>query len=233
MNIWPVFDQFIASRCPLCRARDDGLCQRCAAALPRNHHPCRRCALPLPPEAPAAGLCGECQAAPPAFDRAVAPLLYQPPVDDLVARFKYHDRLDLGRLLGDELAGTLQAQSAALLLPVPMDAGGLRRRGFNQAAELAHLLSRRLGIPWSASLLQRARQARHQRGLGRSARQRNLRGAFFLTGRPPARVAIVDDVITTGATAGEIAATLKRGGAGWVEVWAVARTPIGDRRRKP
>ncbi|MGD8958044.1 MAG: ComF family protein [Chromatiaceae bacterium] len=174
-------------------------------------------------------LCGDCLSQAPAFDRALAPLLYQFPVDGLVAGFKYHHRLHWGRILGDLLADHL-AQNAAppgLLLPVPATAARLRERGFNQAAELARRLSLRLGIPWRTGLLLRIREAVHQQGLSGPQRRRNMRGAFACRGRLPARVALIDDVITTGATAGAASAALKDAGVEWVEVWAVARTPKG------
>ncbi|MCB1802403.1 MAG: ComF family protein [Gammaproteobacteria bacterium] len=157
----------------------------------------------------------------------LAPLLYQAPVSDLVARFKYHARLDLGRILASELLAAVSYSDCrpALLLPVPMDPSGLRRRGYNQASELARWLSCQLGIPWSAGHLERIRSAAHQRELDRAHRQRNLRGVFSCRGRLPEHVALVDDVVTTGATVNEISATLRRAGVQEIEIWAVARTP--------
>jgi ComF family protein len=228
VNIWPIIDQAFGSCCPICRAPGDGICAGCDAVLPRNRHPCRRCALPLPASAARGSECPACQRRPPAFDRALAPLLYQAPVDDLVSRFKYHHQLDLGRLLAAALAEALQAHPFRpdLLLPVPMSADSLAARGFNQAAELAAQLSRRLAIPWAANRLRRDGSGRHQRGLDRRARLRNLRGAFSTRGRLPAQVAIIDDVLTTGATVEEVSRTLRRAGVERIEVWTVARTPI-------
>lgn len=228
VNIWPIIDQAIGAHCPLCGAPGDGICDGCAADLPRNPAPCRRCAVPLPTAAPPGSECPACQRRPPAFDRTIAPLLYQAPVDDLIARFKYHHHLDLGRVLATMLAGAVQEQSrrADLLLPVPVSPPNLAVRGFNQAAELASQLSRQLGVPWTANRLRRDRGGRHQRGLDRQARLRNLRGVFSSHGELPARVAIIDDVVTTGATVEEISRTLRAAGVERVEVWAVARTPI-------
>lgn len=227
MNIWSIIDHIFSKRCVLCLTRANGLCVACEAALPRNQHPCARCALPLPTAATTARLCAACQASNADFDRILAPLLYRTPVNDLVARFKYHDRLDLGRILAAQLLAEVaqHATRPALLLPVPMDAAGLRTRGYNQAGELARHLSAALDIPWSAAQLKRNRGAAHQRGLDRAARQRNLRGAFSCHGHLPRHVAVVDDVVTTGATAAEISTTLRRAGAKRVEIWAVARTP--------
>lgn len=226
VNRWPFLDQLTGEACPLCRM-PGGLCEPCREALPRNRHPCALCALPLPDAAPPGSLCADCQDRPPAFDRAVAPLLYRPPVDRLLADFKYHRRLHLGRLLAEMLAPALLAlpHRPGLLVPVPSPAGRLAERGFNPAAELTRRLSRRLAIPWSSGLLLRNRDRGHQLGAGRRRRQRNVRGAFGCRADPPPHVAVIDDVITTGATVDEAGRVLRAAGARQVDVWAVARTP--------
>lgn len=229
VNIWSFFAQLVGSSCPLCHAPGDGLCPACQAALPRNLHACRQCALPLPDDAPANTLCAGCQRQTPAFERVLAPLRYETPVDDLVSRFKYHHGLSVGRalavLLADAICHSGYDTLPGLLLPVPMHPAGLRVRGFNQATELARVLSSRLGIAYSTRHLSRVRQAAHQRGLKRGQRQRNLRGAFACHASLPEHVAVVDDVMTTGATVVEISRVLRRSGAKRIEVWAVARTP--------
>lgn len=228
VNIWPIIDQYTGSRCPLCHQPGDGLCLPCLADLPHNRSSCDCCALPLPPGTPAGSRCAGCQRHPPAFDRVLAPLRYAPPVDALIATFKYHGRLAHGRLLAGVLANTARIAGGALptlLLPVPMHPSGLRERGFNQAAELARLVAADLGLSWSATRLQRLRRGAHQRGLNRASRRRNLRDAFAVRGRLPRHIALIDDVVTTGATANEVARTLRGGGVEYIEVWAVARTP--------
>jgi ComF family protein len=156
----------------------------------------------------------------------VAPLLYQPPVDDLVASLKYHQQFHLGPVLTEILAQAVRREGSGVqvLLPVPMPGPGLRERGFNQAAELARHLSLQLKIPWSVEYLSRVRGNRHQQSLRRNQRRRNVRGVFACRGKPPARVALIDDVMTTGATAEEASRILKRAGVARVEVWTVART---------
>ncbi|MDJ0739383.1 MAG: double zinc ribbon domain-containing protein [Gammaproteobacteria bacterium] len=228
VNIWPIIDQLIGARCPLCNGPGDGLCAACRETLPRNSPSCRRCALPLAAATPGGTLCADCQRRPPPFARVIAPLRYEPPVDDLVAAFKYHARLSDGRLLAGLLGDVLRQRTAplpALLLPVPMHARGLRERGFNQAAELARVLAEQLGLAWSTGALRRVRDADHQRGLDRRQRRRNLRGAFACTATLPAHVAVVDDVVTTAATVDEISRVLRAAGVADIEVWAVARTP--------
>lgn len=217
--------------CLLCGAHCAGrsgldLCPGCLADLPRNTWPCPRCAEPatLPGQ-----LCGHCQRRPPPCDRVIAPWRYEAPLDGLVLRLKSPHGIVAARTLGRLLADHLQHGTGArpdLILPIPLHASRLRERGFNQAALLARQLSRRLGIPWRAGVLEKVRQTEDQRGLDRKARRKNLRGSFHCRGLPAGcHVALVDDVVTTGATSEEAARTLKRAGAGQVEVWALARTP--------
>ena len=227
VNIWSLIDRVVDTRCALCHAPGHAICADCLTALPRNTRPCAHCALPLPESAPTQTLCADCQAHPPAFDHVMAPLLYENPVDGLVAQFKYRQHLHLGRVLADTLGTEVRGQRAppALLVPVPAGPRRLRERGFNQAAELARWLSAALDIPWSGSRLIRASDTPTQRGLPRPQRRRNIRGAFSCTGPLPDHLALIDDVMTTGATAGEASRALKGAGVKRVEVWAVARTP--------
>jgi ComF family protein len=227
VNIWSIFGHIAGSGCPLCRTPGDNICQACLATLPRNRQPCPSCALPLPAPTPTGTLCADCQNRKPAFDRALIPLLYLPPVDDLVGGFKYRHRLHLGRVLADALAPALLAQPTRpqLLLPVPAAPRRLAERGFNQAAELARWLSGQLDVPYSVSHLLRVADKEHQLGSRRSQRRRNVRGVFACHGELPAHVALIDDVVTTGATADAAGRVLKRAGAQTVELWAVARTP--------
>jgi ComF family protein len=225
--IWQVIDQLLAPGCPLCGAPTATICSACRAMLPVNDRHCGRCALPLPAGMADGALCAGCQRSPPDFDATVAPLRYVSPVDNLVGRLKYRHELALGRDLGDLLHAALDPTAAwpTLLVPIPSSARRLRERGFNPAAELARQVARRSGIPWATDRLLRVRQDKAQQGLGRRARLRNLRGGFAGRGRVPAHVALVDDVMTTGATASEASRQLRLMGARRVEVWVVARTP--------
>jgi ComF family protein len=171
-------------------------------------------------------LCGRCLADPPPFDQALMPFRYAPPIDRLIGALKFRHDLAAGALLGQLLANAVAGRSVDCLLPVPLHPTRLRERGFNQAAELCRVVARAHDIPWDSRSLQRIRTTPTQHTSSRRERLRNLRGAFAWQGRtPPARVALIDDVVTTGATARAAAATLKRAGAEWVEIWAVARTP--------
>lgn len=152
---------------------------------------------------------------------------YQWPVDRLIKALKYQGRLADGALLGALLAEALVRNGAPApdrLIPVPLHPRKLRRRGFNQAGELANALARHLGFPVDTGLLRRIRQTESQAGLSAAARHRNLRGAFRCDRAPgPDRVALIDDVITTGSTVRAAAACLRRAGVARVDVWAVAR----------
>jgi ComF family protein len=220
-----------SSQCEVCRQWSHGaLCADCVArfapAVPR----CGRCGLRLGLPAPA---CGACLREPPPFEHTVCAVDYGFPWDALISDFKFHGRAELAAVLAERLQAAVRAAGAPLprwVLPVPLAPARLAERGYNQAWELARRLGRSLGVSADAGLLWRPADQAHQADLNRAERQRNLRSAFMtdprrrseLLGR---RVALVDDVMTTGATAREAAAALRRGGAATVDVWVVARTP--------
>ena len=173
-------------------------------------------------------ICGTCLRQPPQFDMTVAAWRYAYPVDRLVQALKFHGRLALASFFADALASLVEG--ADVVIPMPLHPARLTERGFNQAAEIARHLTGKLGTgkPWTRLALQGASRIRRtlpQADLPVDERLRNVRGAFAcaldLTG---ARVAVVDDVMTTGATLGELAKVLKRAGAARVENWVVART---------
>jgi ComF family protein len=217
-------------RCRLCgaaSAADPALCQACLDDLPWLEGGCQRCARPLP----AGGenrWCGTCLQRAPAFDAATALLHYQSPADYLIQRLKFSGELAVARMLSRLLAEKIAARASALpnlLIPVPLHRARLHERGFNQATELARHLGRRLAVPVDHRLCRRNRHTPPQSLTPLRQRRRNLRGAFNLSGElPAAHVAIVDDVMTTGHTADELAGVLRRAGAGYVEVWVIARS---------
>jgi ComF family protein len=177
--------------------------------------------------------CGACLRHPPAFDQAWAAVDYDHPWDGLISHFKFHAALDLADTLAGTMAEAWQRQPRTLpdlLLPAPLSPQRLRERGFNQSWELARRVARRLGCRADAKLLLRIRDTAHQIDLALDRRSANVRGAFALE---PLRahavrglhVAVIDDVMTTGATAAEMAVTLKQAGAARVDIWALARTP--------
>lgn len=208
-----------------------GLCEPCRQALPWNQWQCRQCALPLAFSSDQM-LCGECLRAPPPFTRVIAPWRYQFPVDRMIHRYKASGQRAFARplleSLGQHLSGLLEQHPdwrPDLLVSSPMHPARRRDRGFNQASDIAEHLSRMLNLPWSPEIAARKHKTSSQRKLGRSARLTNLAGVFAVVSKPPAHVAIVDDVVTTGATARLLALALRKAGAEQVQVWALARTP--------
>lgn len=172
----------------------------------------------------------------PAFEFTAAAVDYVAPWDELIKRFKFRQQPGLAPALVEPLVAAIRRHDPImqtlpdLVLPVPLATERLRERGYNQAWELARRVSRRLGLRADAQLLLRTKNTAHQLGLDESARLANLKGAFMV--EPLRRkevsgmaVAVVDDVMTTGATAQELAQTLKQAGAASVQIWVVARTP--------
>ena len=204
--------------CFVCRGAAGALlCAQCAAELPRLARPlCPRCAL----ESPGGAVCGRCLSESPAYDATHAALAYDFPADALVHALKFRGELALAPLLASLLTDKLRGERVDHVVPVPLSAERLRRRGYNQAVEIArHLGKVDLG------LCERTRDAPPQIELPYAERQRNVRGAFRCTrALIGARVAVVDDVMTTGATLDEMARTLKAAGAVHVVNWVVART---------
>jgi len=225
--------------CLLCDEATDTphpICTPCESELPWLMESCQVCALPLP----TAGLtCGQCLKQPPAFEQVIAPWTYRFPLDSLITRFKHQSQWPLGRLLGELLAQALRERfdnglpRPDLLLPVPMAARRLRQRGYNQAAMLANWLAQSLEIRTDEHCLRRIQDTLAQQGLDARARRRNLLQAFALA--PDAEVeglhlAVVDDVLTTGATAESLARLLIKAGARRVDVYCLARTPSPQSR---
>ena len=220
--------------CLLCDEPADAamaICTNCEAELPWLGDHCQCCALPLPDS----GLtCGNCLKSPPGFTRVEVPWRYAFPVDSLITRFKHQAKWPMGRLLGELLSHHLAhafdegLPRPDLLLPVPLADRRQRQRGFNQAALLAQWLSAALQLPWQDAWLQRVIDTPAQQQLDAATRKRNLRRAFALA--PQSRVAglhqaLIDDVLTTGATAESLARLLRKAGAARIDVYCLARTP--------
>jgi ComF family protein len=226
----------VPSCCALCgRSGASVLCDDCrhrylAPVRPR----CRQCALPLPAGA-AVALCGACLRAPPAFDAAIVVTAYEAPLDQLILSLKFGAQLALAPLFGALLADAVRRQPRdewpALLAVVPLGRQRLAERGFNQALEIARPLARNLKVSLDPRLLVRCRETMPQTLLKPAERRANLRQAFVVPagGMDKVRgrhVGAVDDVVTTGVTQNEIAATLKRFGAARVTCLAFARTSL-------
>jgi ComF family protein len=226
--LWP-------PRCLLCRepgADGRDLCAACAARLPWNRAACPRCALPLAAGETLPGMqaptCGECLRRAPPLDRVRAAFIYGFPVDRLLPRLKFHGDLAAGRLLAAAMAAACaDMPHPDALLPLPLARARLRRRGYDQALELAKPLARALDIPLLDGALVRRRDTAPQSTLDAAARRRNLRGAFAVptSANMPTHVALVDDVMTTGATLHAAARALRRAGVARIDAWVCARAP--------
>lgn len=222
----------LGGQCLLCRQWSPRrLCTAClgqqarlAGALPA----CERCALPL--DGRSGPCCPSCLRQPPSLDRCIAVLDYEHPWDRLLLDFKFNAQPQLAGPLAALMLPLLRAAPRPdLLCCVPLSEEGLARRGYNQSHELARRLARPLGLRYQPRLLVRLR-GQPQSRLDAPARLRNVRAAFLpgpgmADAIQGARVAVLDDVMTTGATLNEIAATLKRAGAREVWGWALMRAP--------
>jgi ComF family protein len=218
-----VVRSLLAQHCLLCGAGSGTslLCAGCEAALPwLPVQRCRVCAIPVS----SATLCGACLATPPRYDRVSAVLVYRYPVDCLVHALKYGANLAVARLLGEMLARTVAPETVDLVIPMPLSVQRLRERGFNQALEIARYVAPAAKGRLCHDIVQRPVHTAAQASLPWKARAGNVRGAFVCTeDLSGLRVAIVDDVMTTGATLNELAKTLRRAGAAEVRGWTVAR----------
>jgi ComF family protein len=213
-------------RCLLCNDAGDAklLCAPCMNALPALPPACPVCALP----SPGAHACGRCLTHPPRFAATLAPLVYAFPLDRLVQSLKYGHALAVAVPLGDALAAAALRLPAGVprpeaLVPLPLSRTRQRERGFNQAAEIARVVARRTGMSLCHALA-RPHDRPAQAGLQWRERRRNVRGAFAACAPVQGRhLAIVDDVMTTGATMEAAATALLAAGAARVDAWVVAR----------
>ncbi|HET6654802.1 MAG TPA: ComF family protein [Gammaproteobacteria bacterium] len=228
VNIWSKLTH-PPRRCLLCgdRAGAASCCEACRAELPWNDCACDRCGIPLA-AASDNTTCGRCLQTPPPFDAALCAFHYRFPVDRLLVKLKFHGKLGYARELGALLAERIEQHHGERLpeaiAPVPLHPRRARNRGFNQAAEIARAVGARLDLPVVTDICARHRDTAAQSSLSAAARQANIRGAFSARRPLPARRwAIVDDVVTTGATAGEVARALLAAGASSVLLWTPAR----------
>lgn len=233
--IWNTVLQWaLPNHCGMCGGlSQDLICAACDSAHwggVRGIRRCKQCALPLPILAESNRIldvplpivrCGRCLSAPPHFDATCVLGDYQAPLSQVVADLKFHAKLAYGREIGRRLAEQAAGLEETLdvILPVPLAPGRLAARGYNQAWLIARSLARCTGVPARACWLERSASTRVQTGLRRRERQRNVRGIFQLAGEARrgaivgATVAVVDDVMTSGATLDAIARCLKKGGA--------------------
>ena len=226
--------------CVLCKQNIE---QNDKQLLPSIHAVCRPCLNDLPWHAktscPQCGLssngivCGSCLNSPPDFDATKAVFLYAYPIDAMMLRYKYGSSLNLGDTFGEFLAEKVNVENCLknidLIMPMPMHPQRLKERGFNQALEIAKVLSKNCKDKLDYKSVIRQTLTPPQASLPLKERVKNIKGAFKVNGDKldklqGKRIAIVDDVMTTGASLNELAKTLKKAGAAHVECWVIART---------
>ena len=231
-SIWTgIVDIIFPRNCILCRAyhpatAHDPLCPGCRKTLPLNKPPfCVRCSRHLKTVSEEA-LCPSCRTRLPRFDEAWAMLEYAGPARDILHRFKFQNKTSLRRTFATLLHNfteryALQFPDAVMVIPIPLHPVRLRERGYNQAMLLAACVAKEFRLPLHEDILIRTRPTLRQSELGAKERWTNIKGAFRIknsTGIVGHEIIVVDDILTTTATASEAAQTLKDAGASRVIV---------------
>jgi ComF family protein len=225
LNFSSLVNTLFKQKCLLCDAQSDALeanihavCKACLNELPK--HPktsCPQCGL-----SSGGQLCGSCISSPPDFDATHSVFLYDFPIDSMMQRYKYGSMLSLYAFVGQMLSEKVDMVSVDLIIPMPMHPARIKERGFNQALEIAKVFGKEK-LDYKSAVRQKLTPP--QASLPLKQRVKNIKGAFAvranLTGK---RIAIVDDVMTTGASLNELAKSLKKAGASHVECWVIART---------
>jgi len=222
------FKQIVFSgHCALCQASIPdaqlSICDGCNADFtPHDRPSCPQCGILLGGN----HACGHCLKSPPAFDATHALYTYQYPIDGLLQKYKYGNQLTMAELFGDLMARDRStAELPEVLIPMPLHPQRLQERGFNQAVEIARVAAKRLTIPLDVHCCKRVKFSAPQVTLPLKQRVRNMRNAFICERDfTSMRVALVDDVMTTGASLNALATAVKKAGATEVECWVVART---------
>ncbi len=222
-----LIDLILPSRCPLCASPSDDqrtmpVCSACWTGMEKHgQRGCRTCAALT--EYDSSGVCQECRTLNPVFDRVIAYGVFDGVLREVIHRIKFGKLKRLAKVLGREME-SLPLDSADLIVPVPLSAGSLRTREFNQSALMARSLSKATGIPFELEGLRKIKETLPQSTLARRERRDNVKGAYtakeVVKGK---RVLLVDDVVTTGATVNECAKVLKKAGASGVTVVTAAR----------
>lgn len=209
--------------CSYAKSQKNGFCLGCYHDLPHIKTPCLQCGLPLTAPTPCT-----CKAEDWPFSVCLSAMRYEFPFDKLLWQFKTQARLSLCQPLGELLAAQIKRQQQPLpqlLIPVPLHPSKLKQRGFNQSLEIAKVLSKQLNIAIDSQILQTTHQTTQQKTLNKQQRLANVEASYGLT-RPitTKHIALIDDVITTGATTKTLAYLLREHGATHIQAWSIART---------
>lgn len=219
--------------CVLCAEQSNqsrDLCTECEKELPWSHSVCKQCGLHISTTSHTE-ICGQCQQQAPQFDRVLALCDYADPIDRLIAAAKFHQKLVYTRVLGELLAKQVsqfwyQAQALpSMIIPVPLHDTRLKERGYNQSLEITKIVSKKLRLPFSFDICRRNKPTLPQSGLMHDEREKNMKNAFTLKNTMiPPHVAIIDDIVTTGHTVGELSKQLREAGVKQIDIWCCART---------
>jgi len=217
-------------RKPLSRSKHEltkltsSICDTCQQKLPYLENACRRCALEIPPNT---DLCGNCLTNPPPFDETVCVFNYAQPIDQWIHKLKYDEQLMYADVLARFIAQhamELQLPPPEIIIAVPSHPKRLAERGFNHSELIAKRISKLLNMQYEPNLIKKCRHTPPQASLSRAQRLKNHTGTYKMTGKTRvSSVAIIDDVVTTGATTTEISKILKRNGVNYIQVWSFAR----------
>lgn len=225
--------RLFSKHCLLCLSPTNNthlLCTKCENDLPTNYPSCVLCAIPFSQIQTTSNtlICGKCQKKPPPFTTSIIPNIYASPIKELISQFKFHNNLSFAPLLANTFIKGLKKRKTNLpecIIPIPLHKQRLKERGFNQALELARIISKNINVPVDFALCQRTKATPFQSGLSAKQRKQNLKNAFSISDTHNYKhVAIFDDVVTTGTTVNELAKQLKQSGVEIIEVWAIART---------
>lgn len=216
--------------CVLCRQYHRGrlaVCDRCHTLITPLGPACRHCAEPLPDAAFL--VCGRCCQKEPMLDNVFTAYRFEEPLRTLIHDFKYRAGLHLSTYLSQLMLNALpdECYQTDCLVPVPMHPKRIRQRGFNQSAVLTKQLARALKLPYALSYCRKITNTLPQASLNATLRRKNLRGVFQAKQGPYQHITLIDDLLTTGNTASELAKTLKAQGVQQVNLWCCARVTRG------
>jgi ComF family protein len=234
----PILDYALPERCPACGVITTDGSSFCADCWPKlrflNPPWCAACALPFAYEQDAGALCADCLAHPPRHDGVRAAVAYDDMSRQIALRLKYGGRIGLAKLIARQLLRHLPVDRGNIIVtPVPLHWTRLWSRSFNQSALIGQELARLGGMRYCADLLIRKKRTPSLRGLSSKERRKTVAKAFVVNPANKiklkgARVILVDDVLTTGATSEGCIKILKKDGAVWVQLFCWARALRGE-----
>ena len=230
VNDWmqKALDWALPNKCLICNCNINNskcpTCKDCYALLPHRFNNCPRCGQTYTTNL---DYCGKCISTPPIYDACFCAFEYKEPIAKLIRKFKYHDHPELAQRLAKLLYQEIINQDIELpdlLIPVPLHISKLRQRGFNQSLLLTKELSKLLYIPYKSDIIYKSKATTAQADLSLALRRKNLKNCFKQVKETDAKhIVIIDDVVTTSATATEITKVLKKTGVEYIQIWGLAQ----------